>query len=159
MARIIKNDEIIESNLTVASGDDIDIVQDNQLLPLTVYLANREALAGSNNYGVWLDSDEEVELLKGKIDCNVIGLNFPAFNDGRAYSSADILRRKLGYKGEIRAIGDVRRDQLEQMIRCGFDAFELAPGQDLEESLASLQGFSENYQVTTDKPEPLFKRR
>lgn len=159
MAKIIKNDEIIDSNLTIATGDDIDISQDNQLLPLTVYLANREALAGRNDYGVWLDSNEEVELLDGKIDCNVIGLNFPAFTDGRAFSSANILRRKLGYQGEIRAIGDVRRDQLEQMIRCGFDAFDLAPGQELEEALASLQGFSDNYQTTTDRPEPLFKRR
>ena len=111
------------------------------------------------DYGVWLDSDEEVELLEGKLNCNVIALNFTAFNDGRAYSSAHILRRRYGYEGEIRAIGDVRRDELEQMIRCGFDAFELADSQDIEASLASLSGFSVSYQPTADRPEPLFRRR
>ena len=159
MTNIIKNGEIVESNFVVAAGDDVDISVDNQLLPLSVYLENREALSGRNDYGVWLDSDEEVELLEDKIDCNVIALNFSAFNDGRAYSSANILRRRYGYEGEIRAIGDVRRDELEQMIRCGFDAFELADGQDIEASLASLTGFTVSYQPTADRPDPLFRNR
>ncbi len=159
MTNIIKNGEIVESNFVVATGDDVDISIDNQLLPLSVYLENREALAGRNDYGVWLNSDEEVELLEDNIDCNVIALNFTAFNDGRAYSSANILRRRYGYEGEIRAIGDVRRDELEQMIRCGFDAFELAEGQDIEASLASLTGFSVSYQPTADRPDPLFRNR
>tara|TARA_Y100000814_G_C12303486_1_gene392569 strand:- start:239 stop:718 length:480 start_codon:yes stop_codon:yes gene_type:complete len=159
MTNIIKNGEIVESNLVVTTGDNVDISIDNQLLPLSVYLENQEALAGRNDYGVWLDSDEEVELLEGKLNCNVIALNFTAFNDGRAYSSAHILRRRYGYEGEIRAIGDVRRDELEQMIRCGFDAFELADSQDIEASLASLSGFSVSYQPTADRPEPLFRRR
>jgi uncharacterized protein (DUF934 family) len=60
----------------------------------------------------------------------VIALNFPAFTDGRHYSSARLLRDRYGYKGEMRAIGDVLRDQLFYMRRCGFDAFAVRPDRD-----------------------------
>ena len=65
----------------------------------------------------------------------------------------------MQYQGEIRAIGDVRRDQLSQMIHCGFNAFELADGQDTNKCLEALDAFSENYQATVANPEPLFRRR
>ena len=159
MTKIIKNGAIVESDFTVIKDDEVDISQQNQVLPLSVFLANKDALAGRTDFGIWLDSHEEVETISQDINCPVIALNFPAFTDGRAYSSANILRSQYGYIGEIRAIGDVRRDQLEQMLRCGFDAFELAEGQDFEDAICSLKGFSQNYQTTADRPEPLFRRR
>ena len=121
--------------------------------PLADFLADREADA------VLLQPDEEVEALEGRLPgISLIALNFPAFNDGRAYSSANILRRKYGYQGELRAVGDVRLDQLEQMVRCGFNAFELAEGQDAAQAQQRLAGFSHNYQHTADRP-PLFRHR
>lgn len=108
---------------------------------------------------VWLDADQEVEALSPYLDSiKVIALNFPAFSDGRAYSGANLLRQKYGYTGEIRAIGDVRIDQLDQMVRCGFDAFLLAEGQSAERALKQLGGFSFSYQPTVDRP-PLFRHR
>ncbi|MDA0789145.1 MAG: DUF934 domain-containing protein [Proteobacteria bacterium] len=159
MVTIIKNDAIDESPFEVVCGDAIDLAESNQILPMATYLESLEQLRGRNDIGVWVDADEEVEALAGLLDLQVIALNFPAFNDGRAYSSANLLRRKLGFEGEIRAIGDVRRDQLEQMVRCGFDAFEMADGQDLDAALASLKVFSDTYQIAIGTPQPLFRRR
>lgn len=108
---------------------------------------------------VWLDADQEVELIAEFLnDIPLIALNFPAFSDGRSYSGAAMLRRHHNYTGEIRAIGDVRVDQLEQMARCGFDAFQLADGQNADQALKKLEGFSFSYQQTVDR-EPLFRNR
>ena len=159
MTKIIKNGEVIDSDFTIVKNENIDISVANQLLPLSIYLENLENLMGRNDYGVWLDSHEEIEVLSGIIYFNIIALNFPSFNDGRPYSSANLLRERLKFRGEIRAIGDVRRDQLEQMVRCGFNAFEMAENEDLAASLNSLQGFSLSYQATADRPEPLFRQR
>ncbi len=159
MVSIIKNDRIDESPFEVVSSETSDLSESNQILPMKTYLSNLDALRGRNDIGVWVDADEEVEALEGLLDVQVVALNFPSFNDGRAFSSANLLRRKLGFKGEIRAIGDVRRDQLEQMVRCGFDAFELAEGQDPEGALGALKVFSDVYQISISTPQPLFRRR
>ena len=161
MPTIISNNEICESPFhKVEDDENIDLQGEYQLLPLRVYLANAGALSNRQDTGVWLAAGEEVEALEGVLDrLPVVALDFPAFTDGRAYSSANILKRKLGYQGEIRAIGDVRRDQLEQMAQCGFNAFEMAPGQDVENSLPGLSGYTHNYQSTVARPEPLFRQR
>lgn len=108
---------------------------------------------------VFIDSHEDVESIKEfASNLAVIALNFPAFSDGRSYSSANLLRREYGYKAELRAVGDVRIDQLEQMARCGFNAFQLADGQNIEQGLEKLKGFSFSYQPAFDR-EPLFRLR
>src|SRR5690606_12426030 len=89
----------------------------------------------------------------------VVALNFPAFTDGRHYSSARLLRERYGYKGEVRAIGDVLRDQLFLMRRCGFDAFAVRPDRDPYDALLGLKDFSVTYQAASDDPRPLFRRR
>ena len=109
--------------------------------------------------GIWLSVDDELEAALPYLpQLEVIGLYFPTFNDGRSYSSATILRKRCAFKGEVRAIGDVRVDQLEQMVRCGFDTFELAEGQDLDLARSCLKGFTFSYQHTSDRL-PLFQQR
>ena len=126
-----------------------------RLVPLEEYLASPE----KPQAGVLVDAGEEIEALADNLsNIPLIALNFPAFSDGRAYSSANMLRRQYNYQGEIRAVGDVRIDQLEQMARCGFDAFELADGQNSNLALTKLDGYSYNYQQTIDR-EPLFRQR
>jgi uncharacterized protein (DUF934 family) len=88
-----------------------------------------------------------------------VEVNFPSFTDGRGYSIARLLRERHGYQGELRAVGDVQRDQLFYLARCGFDAFLLREGLDAQESLSALQDFSEAYQASVERPEPLFRRR
>ncbi|MFT5014291.1 MAG: hypothetical protein ACJAX5_001683 [Patiriisocius sp.] len=132
----------------------------NVLLPLSYYLEHRDQLKGRNDIGVWLEAGDEIEdIAEFANELPVVALNFPAFADGRAYSSANILKRTMQYQGEIRAIGDVRRDQLSQMVHCGFNAFEVADGQDANKCLEALDAFTENYQATVANPEPLFRRR
>ena len=80
----------------------------------------------------------------------VIALEFPKFNDGRAYSQARLLRERYGYRGEIRAAGKVLRDQLLFMHRCGFDAYETADQVTAEVVERSLASFSLAYQPAAD---------
>jgi len=88
-----------------------------------------------------------------------VEVNFPSFTDGRGYSIARLLRERHGYLGELRAVGDVQRDQLFYLARCGFDAFLLRDGLDAQEALSALHDFSEAYQASVERPEPLFRRR
>jgi len=76
--------------------------------------------------------------------------------DGRGYSTARLLRERLGYQGELRAIGDIQRDQVHYLWQVGFDAF--APARDAEGVLAGLGDFSDGYQATYART-PWFARR
>ena len=90
---------------------------------------------------------------------SLVEINFPKFGDGRGFSIARLLRERYGYKGELRAVGEVARDHLYYMEKCGFDAFLLRDGEDLDEALAAFGDFSETYQATAAQPVPLFRRR
>lgn len=160
MPSIIKDRAITESEFTVNDVENSSVDGSNAILPLTFYLEHRDQLIGRNDIGVWLEAGDEIEDVAEFVnELPIVALNFPAFADGRAYSSANILKRTMQYQGEIRAIGDVRRDQLSQMMHCGFNAFELADGQDANKCLEALDSFSDNYQSTVATPEPLFRRR
>nr|WP_297352221.1 DUF934 domain-containing protein [uncultured Caldimonas sp.] len=92
-------------------------------------------------------------------DADRIELDFPKFTDGRAFSQAVLLRRRYGFKGEIRATGDVLIDQLLQMQRCGFDSAVLREGQDPDTARRQLDRFNGFYQGDALHPAPLFARR
>lgn len=85
-----------------------------------------------------------------------IDLNFPKFTDGRAFSQAFLLRRRLGFKGEIRATGDVLLDQLSQMQRSGFDAAVLRADQDASQAPLQLSRFAAFYQGDAVSASPRF---
>jgi uncharacterized protein (DUF934 family) len=88
-----------------------------------------------------------------------VEVNFPKFGDGRGYSIARLLRERYGYRGELRAVGQITRDLLFFMEGCGFDAFELRAGEDPHEAVAAFADFSESYQASVARPVPLFRRR
>ncbi len=88
----------------------------------------------------------------------LVAVNFPKFGDGRGYTKARLLRERFGWQGELRAVGEVLSDQLFYMLRCGFDAYELVAGKDVDEALRALEGFSVRYQAATDDPTPLYRR-
>jgi uncharacterized protein (DUF934 family) len=88
----------------------------------------------------------------------VVAVDFPKFTDGRGYSIAFNLRKRLGYKGELRAIGDVLRDQLFSMHRVGFDAYATRQDRSIHDALLGLTVFSETYQASVDQDLPLFRR-
>ena len=90
---------------------------------------------------------------------SVIVLSFPKFSDGRAYSQARLLRERFGYIGELRASGDVLRDQLLHMHRCGFDAFEIARADAAEIFAKALAAYSAYYQPTGSSPQTVWAQR
>jgi uncharacterized protein (DUF934 family) len=131
------------------------------IVPLKVWLAECDALTGNQRaLGVWLDSHEDPAELADDIEhLQLIAVNFPTFKDGRGYSIAYLLRSRYGYTGELRAIGDVLRDQLFYLQRVGFNSFAVRADKDIDDAIKSLRDFSDSYQGSTDQPEPLFRRR
>ena len=131
------------------------------VVPLALWKEQREILkARAAPVGVWLKPDDEPGDLAGDVaSLAFIAVHFPKFTDGRGYSTATLLRRRYGYKGELRAFGDVGRDQLFFLQRVGFDSFALAPHRDPDAALASFDDFSVRYQGAVDDPAPLFRKR
>lgn len=169
MSKLIKNGRIVADDwqtLTLAEGEDAaaaNIPAGRVIVPLAVWQARRDELAARGDVGVWLASHEGPEALADDLArIAVIAVNFPKFADGRGYSSAALLRSRYGYSGELRAFGDVLRDQFNYLTRCGFDA--LQPRADrytdaqLDAALASLADFSKPYQASVADPQPLFRR-
>jgi uncharacterized protein (DUF934 family) len=113
---------------------------------------------GGKQVAVWLDSDQGADLIAADLpELSFVALNFPGFMDGRAYSTAVVLRRHLGYTGEIRAIGDVLRDQLFFMKRCGFTMFDIKDSVKLEDAQRAFSDFSATHASTIEEPQPLFR--
>jgi uncharacterized protein (DUF934 family) len=90
---------------------------------------------------------------------SLVALGFPKYRDGRAYSSARLLRDRYGFSGEVRAVGDVLREQAGHMIRCGFDAFEPADNSTPQEWLAVAQRYHHIYQRAADARQPAYVER
>ena len=130
-------------------------------VPLAVWKGRRaDLLARREPVGVWLaPADEPAEIVEDLPHLALVAVQFPKFADGRGYSTAVLLRTRYAYRGELRAFGDVRRDQLNELRRSGFDAFSLAPHRDPEAALASLVPFKLPYQGGVDDPVPLFRKR
>jgi uncharacterized protein (DUF934 family) len=117
-------------------------------------------LARTGEIAVWLRSDESPTDLEADLDrIATLALDFPVFSDGRAFSSARILRERLGYKGELRAIGDVLCEQLPFMVRSGFDTFDMQSDTALEEFEAVIGEVKVVYQPTGDGKETALVRR
>jgi uncharacterized protein (DUF934 family) len=164
MAKLINRTEPLSDNwrLLDAAAPLTDILASGDVIvPLALWRAHRDALAARNGRtGVWLAADEGPDALAEDIDrLPLIAVSFPKFGDGRGFSTARLLRERYGYKGELRAIGDVLRDQLFFMERCGFDTFALRDDQDVVSALAAFADFTDAYHTSVAQPVPLFRRR
>lgn len=137
--------EPVEDPAALPAGD--------RMVPLASWLAHGETLrALRGRTGVWLAVDEEPEALAGALDgLALVALHLPAAADGRPLSSAVLLRTRIGWTGELRALGDVRRDQLTYLHRCGFDSYLLPPDEDPRGALDTLSvlhaGSGRHYQL------------
>lgn len=130
------------------------------IVPLEVWKQQRaQLITRGQALGVWLEPADDPALLAQDVDAlALIAVNFPKFTDGRGYSTARLLRERHGFKGELRAVGDIFHDQLFLLARCGFDALLLREGEDAEAAVAALGVFTETYQAANDRG-PLFERR
>jgi uncharacterized protein (DUF934 family) len=159
MPRIIKNRRIVDDPWRHVA-DDAELPVGPAIVTLARWRRERAALAERDEpIGVRLPNTVDVaELADDLPRWAVVALEFPKFADGRAYSQARLLRERYGYRGEIRAVGDVLRDQLLFMARSGFDAFEVRADRSLEDALEAFGEFSVSYQPAADQPLPLYRR-
>ncbi|MGQ5524391.1 DUF934 domain-containing protein [Chitinimonas sp. PSY-7] len=135
-------------------------VPPNSLITLKAWLARRDELINRADVGIWLAPDDEPEVLGvDAAKLSIIAVDFPTFTDGRGFSIGRLLRERYGFQGELRAVGDVFKDTLFYLRRCGFDAFEIRPDKDAEEAAKGLNDFNNAYQGAVDQPLPLFRRR
>jgi uncharacterized protein (DUF934 family) len=163
MPQLIRDNAIVDDRWTLlreaASPADVPAGL-AAIVPLALWHAERDALRARGEIGVWLKPDDDPELLAPDVGTlPLIAVDFPQFTDGRGYSTARLLREKHGFAGELRAIGEVLRDQLYYLRQCGFNAFAVRSDRNLEEALEGLRDFSDNYQATAARPVPLFRRR
>lgn len=128
--------------------------REDGLIPLADWLAGDRAAPP-----VLLPPDDPFALADHVGALDLIGVAFPKFNDGRGMSHAVLLRKRLGYRGQLRAVGDVAHDQLFYMARCGFDAFALRADQDPHAAVKAFADFGEVYQDAADRFTPIFRRR
>lgn len=165
MPKLIKDGQIIDNEWQLVTlpeeGAELVIPAGKVLLPYSVWAQNRAENLANADIGVWLNSDEGAELIGDDAKAiAVIGLFFPGFMDGRAFSTARLLRERYGFTGELRAVGNFIRDQLCYMRRVGVNAFAFANTDiKLEDALESLSDLTEYYQAAVDQPLPLFRRR
>lgn len=131
------------------------------ILSLTRFQAEGDALLGDGrSVGVRLEANEAVEDLVYDLPrLSVVALAFPKFRDGRAYTSARLLRERFGFDGEIRAVGDVLREQAQFMVRCGFDAFEPSDGATPQDWTTAVYRFRHVYQRAADDRAPAYVER
>ena len=129
-------------------------------VPLGRFLAEASTLAERNTLvGVRLAPDNDAALLEPYLhQIQPIEVSFPKYTDGRGYSQAQLLRRRFGYEGELRAVGHVLRDQLFYMNRSGIDAYETSRA-DLSEVVDALKEYSEVYQPAAGGRVPVFRKR
>jgi len=117
-------------------------------------------LSEGRRVGVRLQAHEEAEALAYDLPrLSVVALEFPKYRDGRAYTNARLLRERYRFKGEIRAVGDVLREQAGFMVRCGFDAFEPADEASSNEWQAAARRYRHVYQRAADERAPAFAER
>jgi uncharacterized protein (DUF934 family) len=150
-------------NGAIANDDFLDVTASDSipetgsiLISLDQWLANLDALiARRSPIGIRLRSNQHPEAIADDLDhFALIALEFPVFKDGRAYTYARLLRERWGFKGELRAVGDVLLEQLHFMQRVGFNAFELNSPDPLQDWQTATNEFSTWYQATGDGRRP-----
>lgn len=161
MPQVLKDNRLIDDSWTLLTEDSKSLPSGDILLSYSQWQTFSDQLdSHDGSVGVIIEGNADIEdIIEPLLKLPLIAINFPKFADGRAFSSARLIRERYEYTGEIRAVGGFIRDQLYYLSRCGFNAFKFDDSVDLTESAKSLQDFSEAYQVSVDQESPLFRRR
>ena len=159
--RLIKDRSVVDDRWTLVRDEgDISLTSSDALIvPLATWKKHGDELRARGDVGVWLaPSEDPAELAEDIATLPLIAVDFPQFADGRGYSIGRLLRERYRFTGELRAIGDVQRDQLYYLAQCGFNAFAIRADRSAEDALAGLTVFSDGYQSTHARA-PWFRRR
>jgi uncharacterized protein (DUF934 family) len=149
---LVKNGKIA-TDVYIHVADDADIPADGAvLIPAARFLADPDALLKRNGPTgvIWPNNRDPEDLLPYLGKLAVVALVFPTFRDGRAYSQARLLRERYKFTGELRATGQVLRDQFVFMLRAGFDSFEVKKDADADAFAATAKRYTVFYQPTGD---------
>ena len=135
------------------------------IVPLAVWQARKDELTprlAKGELGLWLATHEVLQSLIDAIDdinrLPIIAVHVERFADGRIFSIGNLLRTRYGYRNELRAFGDVLRDQLFFLKRCGYDSYQIRADRSAADALAGLQDFSQPYQGAVDESMPVWRR-
>jgi len=164
-AQAIVDNTIVDNNVIhIAETENLavsDLPDNNISVPLNLWLDHKDdLLKRSGTVAVQIAADESAEDLAADLtEVQMVVLPFVTHADGRSYSHAYKLRERFSYQGEIRAIGDVKFDQLDFLTRVGCNAFELPEGEDLQTALRAFSEFSEVYQPAADSGRLIFSKR
>lgn len=163
--QIIKDEKLVNDKWQVLrlhegdAADSIVVPQGDHLVPLPVWNCQWETLCTRKELGLWLGGLERAEDIPDDVNrFPVIAIDIHKYTDGRGYTLAYRLRKQYGYRGELRAMGDVLFDQLFYMKRVGFDSFSMRADQDMQKALSGFETFSVKYQASVDVEAPLFNR-
>ena len=158
---LVKSGKIVADEFGRIDDDAAISADANVLIPAECFLTDPESfLSRAGKSGVIWPNNRDVEDLAPYLDrLAVVALVFPGFRDGRAYSQARILHERHHFKGELRATGQVLRDQFLFMLRAGFDALDVKKQSDAEAFAATMQRYSVFYQPTGDGRVTAFRRR
>lgn len=157
-AVVTRDGAIIPDGWTLLADDETTGADGPYILGFDRALSELDGLNG--HYGVRIKPGDDVRLLEPFLEkLTLIEVSFPGFRDGRGYSTARILREDLKFTGIIRAVGDVLRDQLFYMLRCGFDEFAVKDRDPSEAILSAARRFSTTYQGAADAARPTWALR
>lgn len=157
--QIEADDWVVIRDLELSEAATRPTAETHAILPFRL-LQNMGEVQRSAITAVWISPDDDFEATMDWLgQMQLIAIDFPSFRDGRGYSIGYLLRTRYGWKGELRAIGDILRDQLNYMRRCGFNTFALRADKNIQDALKSFSRYSVQYQGGVDEPLPLFRRR
>ena len=149
---LVKDGKIVSDHFVHVADDAGVPAEGAVLIPATRFLADAEALStrAAPTGVIWPNNRDVEDLVPYLGKLAAVALVFPTFRDGRGYSQARLLRERYKYHGELRAIGQVLRDQFVFMLRAGFDTFEVKKDADAEAFAATARRYTVFYQPTGD---------
>lgn len=156
--QIIKDRQIQQDQWQVFTAEGDLPAEGDYLVGLELWNAGGPFAARTGKVGLILRPGDDVASIRQLDALPLIAIEFPKFTDGRGYSMARLLRDRLGYRRELRAVGNVLRDQLLYMQRCGFTEFALQPGKDIQGALEAFDELPVRYQADSEQRQPLFSR-
>jgi uncharacterized protein (DUF934 family) len=158
---LVENGQIVPDRYVYVGGDEPIPDRAPVIVPAQRFLADADALTRRDgSLGVIWPNDRRIaELAPWLGHLALVALHFPKFRDGRAYSQARLLRETYGYRGTLRATGDVLRDQFHFLIRAGFDSFEVKKLADARVFAEAASRYSVVYQPGADGRVPASRRR